>query len=561
MWRWLSEQRAFRKMLSVILLIFLCIFGISTAINNYSRKILAGQLLEMVDGKAESWVNDLERQINSLLMIQSSMLTDDSVQKISVFWNGMSNYEKTEIAKKLSDRLAEVKILHSLVSDISVCYTHKGFQINGDMTVKETLDLEKMRKAEQVFADDTGIYLTMYYPVCAPGKSENSIYFIQSYISKENLTRILNDSMSGQEGQVFVLDETGTVITSSDQRRQETGFEVDPETVLGGEKQSGILSSLHEILTMNLQLLYCYPDAVIADATQIYDILTAGFAICSALLFVLYTVYAAKEYARPVDKIMKAMEGQDEQFLISGKKQDEFAYIYKRYNDSIERINRLLTEKVEAQYQTKMAQLRQLQYQIQPHFLYNSLFTISRMATLDENETIAEYTKNLGQYYEYITHISDRQVTVGQELDYLENYLYIQKTRFGSRIRLEVDEISEEIKNLKIVPLILQPLVENAYEHGVKEMESGGWIHISASYEDQIFTFLVEDNGVGVEEEELLLIRSRMEKQEINTEAIHGLTNTYARLHAIYGEDGALSVGAREEGGFWVRLNLKIEVE
>lgn len=255
------------------------------------------------------------------------------------------------------------------------------------------------------------------------------------------------------------------------------------------------------------------------------------------------------------------MEGQDEQFLISGKKQDEFAYIYKRYNDSIERINRLLTEKVEAQYQTKMAQLRQLQYQIQPHFLYNSLFTISRMATLDENETIAEYTKNLGQYYEYITHISDRQVTVGQELDYLENYLYIQKTRFGSRIRLEVDEISEEIKNLKIVPLILQPLVENAYEHGVKEMESGGWIHISASYEDQIFTFLVEDNGVGVEEEELLLIRSRMEKQEINTEAIHGLTNTYARLHAIYGEDGALSVGAREEGGFWVRLNLKIEVE
>lgn len=113
-----------------------------------------------------------------------------------------------------------------------------------------------------------------------------------------------------------------------------------------------------------------------------------------------------------------------------------------------------MKEKMDAEYQSKLSQLRQLQYQIQPHFLYNSLFTISRMAQLDDNDEIAEYAKHLGKYYQYITKSSDREVTFNQELEQVKDYLYIQNIRFEDRIEIIMDEMPESIMQIKIAPMI-----------------------------------------------------------------------------------------------------------
>ena len=210
---------------------------------------------------------------------------------------------------------------------------------------------------------------------------------------------------------------------------------------------------------------------------------------------------------------------------------DEFAQIYEQYNQMIMDTNRLMKEKMDAEYQSKLSQLRQLQYQIQPHFLYNSLFTISRMAQLDDNDEIAEYAKHLGKYYQYITKSSDREVTFNQELEQVKDYLYIQNIRFEDRIEIIMDEIPESIMQIKIAPMILQPLAENAYQHGLKN---------------------------GISPKQLSELKQRLERGEINKEEIHGLTNVQARISLLYGSESGLTVNDGTEGGFCVKLRIAV---
>ena len=308
-------------------------------------------------------------------------------------------------------------------------------------------------------------------------------------------------------------------------------------------------------------LLYIYPHSMVDQPLRFLVVFNICAVALTLILFMLFMLFAWRFFAKPVDRILNAMGNHDRQFYIHEKRKDEFEYIYERYNEMITKMNDLMQEKLDAEYRMKLAQLKQLQYQIQPHFLYNSIFAISRMATLDENEEIAEFTKNLGQYYQYITKLNSEWVTVGDELRYLKNYLYIQETRFGDRIEAEMDEAPEEIRALRIPPLILQPLVENAYEHGVKEMLSGGRIRIRVGYEDGIFTFEVKDNGKGVSEEELQEIHEDFEKQNEEMEVVHGLTNVYVRIRRIYGDDGTVAIERGKDGGTKTTIRIKMGQE
>ena len=111
---------------------------------------------------------------------------------------------------------------------------------------------------------------------------------------------------------------------------------------------------------------------------------------------------------------------------------------------------------------------------------------------------------------------------------------------------------------IKIAPMILQPLAENAYQHGLKNIASGGIIHISAGYENGYLWFQVEDNGDGISPKQLSELKQRLERGEINKEEIHGLTNVQARISLLYGSESGLTVNGGNEGGFCVKLRIAV---
>lgn len=572
------RSKTFGKMLLSIFLICLCFLGIGIFIILYSKNAFSDQLHDTMDAKVRFWQEQLDQEISTLLVEQSSLLDDRDIVNLHMLWDSNSIYEQTEMIKSVSQRLLNVKVLHEIATSVKVYFPERSMVISADAPIYDEYEEDMYYDFEQISLQDNGsIYLTVYFPLKLRSDifSAPPHYYIRASITPYDMQYVLADMLGEDEGILFLADGRGNVFSGSEKNSADTAeqYPVMEEVVqkINKDKESGILyaskdgfATGRKLKETNVWLIYCYPDAVVKEPLHFFSVLLGCLAFLTLVLLGIYAFYAGKVFARPLNRILKAMEGdgKNKDFLIEEKQKskDELFFIYRRYNDMVIRTEKLIRENLESKYMVHVAQLKQLQYQIQPHFLYNSLFLIYRMAQLEENDSIAEYAEHLGKYYQYITRAGEELVLVKQEIDHIKNYLAIQEARFGNRISVFLEEIPEEIQEEKIIPLILQPLVENAFEHGIKDVVRGGEIYIGLSFQDGMFLFSVRDNGSGITEEEEKRIKKQMEDGQGRKDVkIHALSNTDMRLKLHYGAHSGITFYNRQEGGFCVtaKINLK----
>jgi two-component system sensor histidine kinase YesM len=219
--------------------------------------------------------------------------------------------------------------------------------------------------------------------------------------------------------------------------------------------------------------------------------LLVGSVIVSLLLY--------RNVQRPMRHLIQGVHRiRDGQFSARLKQQanNEFDYLFTNFNEMAEQIEVLVEKVYRETLRSKEATLKQLQSQINPHFLYNCLFYIKNMANLGEKEAVVDMALNLGEYYRYSTRLEQTTTTLKEEVRLLENYLTIQSLRL-QRFHFEID-IPESMLDLEIPRLLIQPLVENAILHGVENSRDFGLILITGEQSDGINRIIVDDNGQGV---------------------------------------------------------------
>ena len=206
----------------------------------------------------------------------------------------------------------------------------------------------------------------------------------------------------------------------------------------------------------------------------------------------------------------------------------------------------------------------QLQNQINPHFLYNTLENIRARAILDDNEVIADMTEALSRFFRY--NISKRSdvVKLSEELDNIRTYMHIQQYRFSNKFDFQVfvhDE-QNDVMNAQIPKMTLQPIVENAIFHGMEEKIGKGHIEIHIEFDERNVYLIVEDDGVGMSEEALFRLREKLAaKPDGSWETGHGsdgiaMRNVNNRLKLLYGSDYGITVSSEEGVGTEVSLTL-----
>lgn len=203
--------------------------------------------------------------------------------------------------------------------------------------------------------------------------------------------------------------------------------------------------------------------------------------------------------------------------------------------------------------------LELLKSQINPHFLFNTLNMIGSMADLEDAPTTEKMTQSLAQLFRYNLNTREQIVPIEMELRIAENYMYLQKMRFGSRIQYQVNT-PEDVSHIRIPSFTMQPLVENAIVHGLSKKEQGGTVSITVTEDptSEIVTLLIEDDGLGIAEERLSALNARMHNPEENKTARIGigLGNIYRRIRTLYPEGGDLRIDAKE--GVGTRITLTI---
>lgn len=208
--------------------------------------------------------------------------------------------------------------------------------------------------------------------------------------------------------------------------------------------------------------------------------------------------------------------------------------------------------------QQQQMEFKMLSSQINPHFLYNTLETIRMQALASGNRDVATSIKLLGKSMRYVLENTGTNfTTLTNELSYIKTYLSIQKLRFGDRVNSEIiiDE-TLDTDRIKILPLLLQPIVENGIIHGLERVNSHGLIRIQISAEESDLFITISDNGAGMDEETLNALREKILHHDPEDTKSIGLYNINQRVHLYYGDDYYMSIDSTVSDGTIVTLKL-----
>jgi len=239
------------------------------------------------------------------------------------------------------------------------------------------------------------------------------------------------------------------------------------------------------------------------------------------------------------------------------KTHDEFGFLFNRFNDMAEQIEQLVVNVLKEKLHTNEAVLKQLQAQINPHFLYNCLYFIKNKASIGDTEAIKAMALDLGDYYRYSTKMDSSETTVKDEIGLIEKYLNIQNMR-SNRLKYTL-QIPDSLYELQIPRLLLQPVIENAVEHGIESGSGTGEIHVCGEIDKGTVRFMVDDNGSGLTEQQQNELMTSFNLPE-STQSV-GLWNVYQRLKHKFGKSADLKLENSQLGGLRVIIQWTIRAE
>jgi len=253
----------------------------------------------------------------------------------------------------------------------------------------------------------------------------------------------------------------------------------------------------------------------------------------------------------------------DLQDLMTSDNVDEITELGMSFNIMIGKIKELLDSKIKEQENLKKAELRALQAQINPHFLYNTLDTIIWMAESKKTDQVVDIVTALSSFFRISLSKGMDWITIGEEIERIRSYLTIQKMRYHDILDFKI-EVDEAVTDNTILKLILQPLVENALYHGIKNKRQGGTINVRARRKNADEVLLeVEDDGIGFTPEKLTQLRSELEDDsgEIKSESGYGIGNVNNRIRLYYGKQYGLSLQSTYNTGTCVTLVIPAKME
>lgn len=291
---------------------------------------------------------------------------------------------------------------------------------------------------------------------------------------------------------------------------------------------------------------------------QIMFILISLAAILFSSVLISYIVRRiGSSVALIIDGIDQVKEG-NLNVSVALDSKDELGQIASNFNDMTGKVRNLIAEVSEAKDKQKDAEIRALEAQINPHFLYNTLDSINWMAIEKEEYGISRMLRNLGVILRYSVNRSNQMVSVREVADWLEKYISLQQMRFNQSFRFELN-VAEAAGSVRIYKLLLQPFVENAVIHGFKGMEKGGVLRVDIFLSDtgERLNIIIEDNGKGMPREmaESFNVREQAVRDEGGSIGLH---NAFARMDMYYGREAVWNVNSIEGMGTVITLTLPV---
>jgi len=284
--------------------------------------------------------------------------------------------------------------------------------------------------------------------------------------------------------------------------------------------------------------------------------------ISCLIIGLLLSILISKKINKPIARLLYSIENISNGDFTRDPKiegNDEIGTIGKCVNQMSSQIYTLLDTRVEIEKEKKDLEIKMLQAQINPHFLYNTLDSIRWIAMIQKNSGIVQVVTSLSSLLKNMAKGFNEKVTLEKELEFLNDYVIIEKIRYVELFDIDIQISDPVLYKAKIIKLSLQPIVENAIFNGIEPSGHTGVIKISAYTDNSTLYISVYDNGVGISPENLSTLLSKTERVKSSTMSGIGLPNVDRRFKLVYGEDYGIKIDSKV--GEYTKITVSLPLE
>jgi len=480
-----------------------------------------------------------------------------------------SSHSKTQVMHLIENTLSTDPAFVSVVivgKNGSILSNEKGLDmsVSSDM-MKEAWYVDAINSEmpvltsarQQTFTMDKDTWVISISQEIKDGHGEN-IGVLLMDIRYQVIEDYLVNMNLGQKGYAFIVNDEMNVVyhpdvTYFEDAEKRDALEEIYEKSLGYDADMGMLTHKYHIKDSNWSLIGLSSlDELQVIRRQLVEILVlAGLLI--GMIAIGAGWFMAERISKPIKRLELAMLNFEEAMtpiIIDDKSCNEVVSLGEHYNKMVETIKTLMEEIKENETYLRNYEINALHSQINPHFLYNTLDTIVWMAEFNDSEKVIAVTKSLAQFFRLSLSKGQEMISLKDELEHVSQYLFIQKQRYDDQLNYKVatgDDILG-LEDLEVPKIILQPIVENALYHGIREKGEPGHIEVSLHIMDDQVDLIVQDDGVGFD-------TTQPKKEKVKLGGV-GIANVDQRLKLYYGENYGLKIESTLGEGTTVRLSL-----
>lgn len=557
--------------LAVILpIILLGIYLYHWSYNNASQEISRNTSVQLT-----SYLDNLNREIQWMEIQQFDILQDNELQKMALTWSIMDNVERKSSMSYMVNRLTSIKNTSPYIKDIFIHIISIDKTISASNAVQD-FDYAKYEyiltgiqgnERRLIKQEDT---LNLSTSIMDRNNVEESIAVVQIELDNEKLKTALNTlNVYPNSGTFLISEEMGVILAAGMEStsiiqsyENAVNRSIDITNLIDVEDENYHIDKAYSE-ELGLFVVTYLPEEEVSRPLNKFSNWAIVFAVTSITALLIYAYSTYRLVHRPLLLLVEGFKRMEKGRLdtpIEHEKTDEFGFLYDRYNKMLIRLKMFIDRDYKHKMMMQKAELKQLQSQINPHFLYNSFFILNSLAKIEDTERLELFTKMLGEYFRFITRNGENDVLLVDEIKHARTYTEIQNLRFSRRITVQFDELPKEMERIKVPRLIVQPIIENAYEHSLEKKVDEGLLRVTFEIHDNEALIIVEDNGDTMSDEEIHQLAQRIANVD-ETQEMTGMINIHRRIVLTYGEESGLFLSRSSLNGLKVMVRIKLEKE
>ena len=567
-----KRKSVYKQLIRLFALIVIPYLIAGTVFLTISNRKLQKEELKAVRTTTTDLISQLNYEFERLYTTNYLLLSQTNIQKLANIIDQLDQGEKNALINSIREQLTSINTATSLSKHIRIHfrdwervynsngYPNGSFQTCSPEDYSELCDILQHEKLAMT-RDHT---LSLLTSLTRTASKDKPAVIIETVIStaalKQALTTITAESndyyvLLADDGQFQLSNLPASDVSSIASKA--AGKESDTTITYNGETYLVFSDTISYINGTYIRLL---KQSIVFASLQHLTVFTVIFMLITTIGYIVFLIITKRLIRQPLLQLtdgLAELERGNYHIQIPYHSENDFSYLYQGFNNMAREINLSIERDYNYRLLLQQAEFKQLQAQINPHFLYNSFFLLNRMIKGELWEESMELTNHLGKYFQYITKNYEDTVSLKAEYEHGKIYSQIQEMRFEGRITVHFDPLPDTFADLKVPKLIIQPVIENSYKYVLGTTLSEGLLRTRITTADRTIHIFMEDNGKNLTDDQIATLSEQITlAQTGSSEQISGLVNISRRLYIFSDGRFSLQVARSELGGLLVHMTL-----